>query len=73
MFSVLKHVEKRKEEALFYNFFFFQNGRRTHFPKQPAGLFYEDGRQFFFLYGPHLDSGYDISLFRAASNILRKK
>ena len=33
-------------------FFLLQNGRRTHFPKQPAGLFFQDGRQFFFLMGP---------------------
>ena len=46
-------MEKRKEEALFFFFFFsFQNGRRTHFPKQPAGLFFQDGCQFFVLMGP---------------------
>ena len=38
------------------------------------GLFFQDGRQFFFFFnGPHLDSGYDISLFRDGFNILRKK
>ena len=44
-------MEKRKEQALFF-FFPFQNGRRTHFPKQPAGLFFQDGCQFFVLMGP---------------------
>ena len=44
-------MEKRKEEALFF-FSPFQNGRRTHFPKQPAGLFFQDGCQFFVLMGP---------------------
>ena len=37
--------------AIFF-FFPFQNGRRTHFPKQPAGLFFQDGCQFFVLMGP---------------------
>ena len=45
-------MEKRKEEALFLLFFSFQNGRRTHFPKQPGGLFFQDGCQFFVLMGP---------------------
>ena len=44
-------MEKRKEAA-FFVFFPFQNGRRTHFPKQPAGLFFQDGCQFFVLMGP---------------------
>ena len=46
-------------------FFSFQNGRRTHFPKQPAGLFFSRWLPVFCFNGPHLDSGYDISLFRA--------
>ena len=31
--------------VFFPSFFSLQNGRRTHFPKQPAGLFFQDGRQ----------------------------
>ena len=32
---------KKKEEALVFH----ENGRWTHFPKQPAYLFFQDGRQ----------------------------
>ena len=64
MFSV-RPLWKKGRRRRFFFFFSFQNGRRTHFPKQPAGLFFQDGCQFFCFNGPHLDSGYDISLFRA--------
>ena len=42
----------KKEGGSGFFFFSFQNGRRTHFPKQPAGLFFQDGCQFFVLMGP---------------------
>ena len=43
---------KKEGGGVFFFFFSFQNGRRTHFPKQPAGLFFQDGCQFFVLMGP---------------------
>ena len=51
MFSV-RPLWKKGRRRRFFFFFFFQNGRRTHFPKQPAGLFFQDGCQFFVLMGP---------------------
>ena len=52
MFSVLPLWKKGKRRP-FFLLFFLQNGRRTQFPKQLAGLFFQDGRQyFFFLMGP---------------------
>ena len=50
MFSVRPLWKKGRRRRFF--FFPFQNGRRTHFPKQPAGLFFQDGCQFFVLMGP---------------------
>ena len=43
MLRVLPLWKKGRRRRFF--FFFFLNGRRTHFPKQPAGLFFQDGRQ----------------------------
>ena len=45
MFSVLPLWKKGRRRRFFFFLFFFLNGRRTHFPKQPAGLFFQDGRQ----------------------------
>ena len=52
MFSVRPLWKKGRRRHFFFLFFFFQNGRRTHFPKQPVGLFFQDGCQFFVLMGP---------------------
>ena len=68
-------MEKRKEEALF--FFFFLNGRRTHFPKQPAGLFFHDGRQTYvtiFTANGKVDAGKcDLSIYHAIFSCGGKK
>ena len=52
MFSVRPLWKKGRRRRLSFFFFPFQNGRRTHFPKQPAGLFFQDGCHFFVLMGP---------------------
>ena len=56
-------MEKRKEEAPF--FFFFSKWPPDTFSKTTGRPIFSRWLPVFCFNGPHLDSGYDISLFRA--------
>ena len=76
MFSVLPLWKIGRRQHFF---FFFLNGRRTHFPKQPAGLFFQDGRQTcmtIFTANGKVDAGvlkYKMRSFYITCNLFLKK
>ena len=58
-------MEKKKEEALFFLLFFLSKWPPDTFSKTTGRPIFWRWLPVFCFNGPHLDSGYDISLFRA--------